>query len=347
MRQERRIPRLFSRWALCMFLAALSLAVVRPDRVAAQTSFAGVVDAVQPKIVKIYGAGGFAGLEAYQSGFLISAEGHVLTVWSYVLDTEFITVSLDDGRKFQAELVGTDPRLEIAVLKVPAEQVAFFNLHDAVELEAGDRVLTFSNLFGVATGNEPVSVLHGSVAVKTDLAARRGAFATNYKGPVYVVDAITNNPGAAGGAATDGQGRLVGMLGKELKNSLNDTWLNYAVPIGELVGSVDDIIAGRFRPRSEDDSLKKPTDAHSLATLGIVLLPNVLSKTPPFVDSVLPTSSAEKAGLRPDDLILFVNDRVATSSDTLRDELSYIDRLDPVRLIVERDKELLEVELLP
>ena len=56
-------------------------------------------------------------------------------------------------------------------------------------------MLAFSNLFGVATGDEPASVLHGIVAAKTRLEARRGVFDTPYKGPVYVVDAMTNNPG--------------------------------------------------------------------------------------------------------------------------------------------------------
>ena len=94
----------------------------------ASPSFAAVVRGVQPKIVKIYGAGGFRGLEPYQSGFLISPEGHVLTVWSYVLDTEFITVTLDDGRKFEAKLLGADPRLELALLKIEAADLPYFDL---------------------------------------------------------------------------------------------------------------------------------------------------------------------------------------------------------------------------
>jgi S1-C subfamily serine protease len=242
-------------------------------------------------------------------------------------------------------VVGADPLLEIAVLKIDGDRLPHFDLHDAVELDVGTRVLAFSNLFGVATGEEPVSVIHGNVSVKTELAARRGAFETRYQGPVYVLDAITNNPGAAGGVLTDGEGRLAGILGKELRNALNNTWLNYSVPIAEVAPSVEDILAGRFRPRSEDDSLQKPAEAHSLASLGIGLLPNVLSNTPPFVDRVVRGSPADHAGLQPDDLILFINDRVASSNETLIDELSYIDRLDPVRLIVERDRELLDVEL--
>ena len=127
----------------------------------AQGSFAQIVDQVQPKIVKIFGAGGLRGLEAYQSGFLISGEGHILTVWSYVLDSDVVTVYLNDGRKFQAEVVGMDPRTEIAVLKIDGEDLPHFNLDEAVPLEAGSRVLAFSNLYGVAFGNEPASVLKG------------------------------------------------------------------------------------------------------------------------------------------------------------------------------------------
>ena len=125
-------------------------------------TFAQVVSEHQPKMVKIYGAGGLQGFEAYQSGFLISAEGHVLTIWSYVLDTDDVVIMLDDGRKLKAELVGADPRTEIAVMKVDvADPLPHYDWKQAVSLEAGDRVLAFSNLYGVATGDEPVSVQHG------------------------------------------------------------------------------------------------------------------------------------------------------------------------------------------
>ncbi len=310
---------------------------------AASSSLADSIDLVQPKVVKIYGAGGVRGLEAYQSGILISPEGHVLTVWSYVLDSDFVTVTLDDGRKFQAELVGHDPRLEIAVLKIDAADVPCFDLSEAVEAGAGDRVLAFSNLYGVATGNEPVSVLHGVVSARTDLAARRGAYETTYRGSVYVLDAMTNNPGAAGGALTDRRGRLIGLLGKELRSSLSNTWLNYAVPASELVASVDDILAGRTTPRGPDDDRHRPTDPLTLERIGIVLVPDVLNKTPPFIDRIVPGTQAETAGLLADDLVLFVDSRIVSSCKMLADELSYFDRDDEVRLTVQRGPELVEV----
>src|SRR6187431_2080650 len=87
----------------CVLAAAAGIWLVLPGtQTLAQESYARVIDGVQPNIVKIYGAGGVQGLEHYQSGFLISAEGHVLTAWSYVLDSDEIIVMLHDGRRLTA-----------------------------------------------------------------------------------------------------------------------------------------------------------------------------------------------------------------------------------------------------
>ena len=79
--------------------------------------------------------------------------------------------------------------------------------------------------------------------------------------------------------------------------------------------------------------------------LGIVLVPDVLPRTPAFVDRVVRESPAADAGLRPDDLILSVDDRMARSAQQLKEQLSYIDRIDEVRLVVKRGLKLLEVSL--
>jgi len=310
-----------------------------------QASSADVADQAEPKTVKIYGAGGLRGLEAYQSGFLVSGEGHILTVWSYVLDSDVITIALNDGRKLAAQLVGMDPRLEIAVLKIDGMDFPHFNLDEAAALETGARVLAFNNLYGIATGNEPSSVLHGIVTAKTDLAARSGAYETVYRGPVYVLDAMTNNPGAPGGALTDRRGRLAGILGKELKNAHTGTLLNYALPVSELDQAVEDIRAGKTRPAAREENAKKPKEAVSLTLLGIQLVPDFLERTPPFVESIQTGSPAAKAGIKADDLVLFINGRIVQSCKLVNDELTFIDRLDEVRLTIQRGQELLDVTL--
>ena len=332
-------------WALMPLAAWLIMVALSYQVAAAGPSLAGQIDAVQPKIVKIYGAGGIRRLEAYQSGFLVSDEGHVLTIWSYVLDTDEVTVTLNDGRKFTAEVLGADPRLEIALLKIDAAGLDHFRLDEAVLIDAGSPVLAFSNLYGVATGDEPASVLHGTVSVVTQLQARRGVYETPYRGRVYVLDAMTNNPGAGGGALTDRNGRLAAILGKELRNSLTNTWLNYAIPIAELTDSIDALRAGQM-PRAPEEELKdKPAEPLSPALLGLVLLPDVLPKTPPFIERVRPGSPAAQAGLRRGDLVLFVGKQMVQSCKSLVRELGRIDRDDSVRLTVLRNQELIDQEL--
>ncbi len=335
-----------ARLGACALLSVSLLCVALEESLSAADSFAAVIAETQPKMVKIYGAGGPRGLESYQSGFLISDQGHIVTVWSYVLDTDYITATLDDGRKFEAKLLGADPRLDLAVLKVEARELPHFELAAGVPGEAGNRVLAFSNLFGVATGDEPASVQHGIIAVKTRLDARRGTFETPYHGSVYVLDAMTNNPGAAGGALTNLHGELLAMLGKELRSAQNNIWLNYSLPIEELRSSIEQILQGKFRP-GEDKTTTKPVDAIDLAQLGLVLVPDVLDRTPPYVDLVRADSPAGLAGVKSDDLVVFVGDNLVHSCKGFREELSRIERDSKLRIVLMRDQELVEVEIQP
>jgi S1-C subfamily serine protease len=301
---------------------------------------------VQSKVVKLFGAGGLRGLEAYQSGILISPEGHVLTVWSYVLDADDTTVVLDDGRRYTAHLVAADPLTEIAVLKCDDvhEPLPHFDLSAATGADVGTRVLAFSNLFGIATGDEPVSMLHGSVSAIAPLAARRGAFSTHFHGDVYVVDAATNNPGAAGGALTDQQGRLLGMLGKELRSEVTGTWLNYALPVEAFAPTVEAILAGRFTP-PDVNAADRPENPLTLAALGIVLVPDVVARTPPYVDRVLPDSPAALAGLKADDLLVMIDGQVTASCQDVAELVGHYEHDVSVKVAVLRDESLRQFDL--
>jgi S1-C subfamily serine protease len=312
----------------------------------ADDSLSALARDVQPKMVKIYGAGGMRGLEAYQSGMLISADGAVLTSYSYVLDSDDVAVVLDDGRRFTAKLVGADPLTEVAVLQIDpgSEKLRHFDLAGSPAVDIGARVLAFSNLFGIATGDEPVSMLQGYVSAVAPLEARRGGFSTNYRGDVYIVDAATNNPGASGGALVDSQGRLVGMLGKELRSELTGTWLNYALPVSAFAATVESIRAGDFTPRPLTDA-DRPDHPQSFAALGIVLVPDVVSRTPPYIDRVLPGSAADKAGLRPDDLLVMLDTNVVASRQQADATIERFERDATVRVSVLRDEALLEFSL--
>lgn len=300
----------------------------------------------QRKVVKIYGAGGIGGLEAYQTGILISAEGHVLTVQSYVLDTDDLAVVLDDGRKFTAELLCVDPVRELAVLKLPIENdsLSHFDLADAPLAKVGERILAVSNLFNIAGGDEPVSALQGVVSAISPLDARRGAHRASFHGNVYIVDAAANNPGAAGGALVNWRGELLGLLGKELRSSATGAWLHYAIPVDQFVGSVETMEAGGTVADASSD-LSTATDPLSLAALGIVLIPDILPRTPPYIDAIVAQSAAARAGLRPDDMLVLVEGEPTASCAAAVEQVARRESFDDVRISVLRDGELVEVTL--
>lgn len=296
------------------------------------------------KTVKLYGAGGIAGLDSYQSGFYISDQGHILTVWSTVLDVDTLIAISSDGTRNEASVVGIDPNLEIAILATGKRPSGFFDWEQTVEAQAGERVLAFSNLFGIAAGSERSSIQQGNIMAITDLQARRGFIESVYQGKVYVIDAMTNNPGAAGGALTNVDGQLLGLLGKELRDNRANIWLNYAIPMSVLRESIRQLLSGETITRAVDE--RTPADRPcSLADLGITLIPDVLSKTPAYIDLVQPNSKADRAGLQSDDLILFVNTTRIVSQASLIEELNYIDRADNLVLLVQRGRELKEFDL--
>lgn len=326
-------------WAL-----ALAVAVSHTNSPCPAQSQPEVAAAVQPQMVKIFGAGGIANLASYGTGFLVSAEGHIATVWSHVLDSDVVTIVLADGRRYYGKVLGAAPELDLAVLKIEAEGLPHFNLAEAATVGPGARVLAFSNMFKVATGDEPVSVQHGIVAARTKLTARRGRFEVPYQGPVYIVDAVTNTPGAAGGVLTTQDGRLLGMIGRELRNTDSNVWINYAIPISELRESIESIQSGRGREPAPPPAETAST-GYTALDFGILLVPDVVYRTPAYIDSILPGSLAASLDLRPDDLIVFCNDELVHSIRTLDQQLRRLQAEDDLSLIVRRGNQLVTVRL--
>ncbi|MEW4490454.1 trypsin-like peptidase domain-containing protein [Thalassoglobus sp. JC818] len=304
-------------------------------------SFSNAIDQVQPKVVKLYGAGGLKNLANYGTGVLVSPDGHIATVWNHLLDSDVVTVVLHDGRRFFGKVIGTDSKVDLAIIKIEAEELPFFNISDTSEVGPGALILAFSNVFKVATGDEPVSVMQGVVSAKTKLAARRGRYQASYDGDVYLVDAVTNNPGAAGGVLTTADGKLLGMLGRELKGTSN-TWLNYAIPFSVLEKSVNDIVAGRFSRTDELLAAADETESAGFQAIdfGFLLVPDVVARTPAYVDSVIEETEADKMGLQPDDLIVFANGELVHSIQTLQGVFQRLLPGDDLQLIVRRNNEL-------
>src|SRR5262249_35489843 len=153
----------------------------------------------------LFGSGGFQGLASYGTGAVVSSNGYILTVASHILDTPDLLVHLPDGRRFRGRVVATEPNLDVALVKIDAKDLELFGVPRAAErpiAESGTGILGFSNQFKIAEREEPMSVQRGVISGYSKLPLRRGIFEAPFTGEVYVIDAITNNPGAGGGVIT-------------------------------------------------------------------------------------------------------------------------------------------------
>jgi serine protease Do len=298
-------------------LLALLNAPARTDE-----SFSRVAEEVNQKLVKLFGSGGFKGLASYGTGVLISPDGYILTVNSHILDTRDLRVHLYDGTRYHAKVIAREPELDVALVKIDrgARKVEIEHWYDVVKAarkpvqEPGTHILAFSNQFQIATRDEPMSVQRGVIAAHSKLVGRIGVFQAAYRGDVYVIDAITNNPGAGGGVITSRKGDLLAMIGKELRNELTNTWINYAIPFNATIevpgkdGKKETTSILRVVAEKEKYKPVPPRAERELRVYhGIVLVPNVVERTPPYVEEVVVGSPADKAKIKPDDLIVYID----------------------------------------
>ncbi|MCY2938932.1 MAG: trypsin-like peptidase domain-containing protein [Planctomycetota bacterium] len=346
---------------LGLFLAAL---VLEQPAQPADAPLADVARRVDARLVKLYGAGGVKGLPAYGTGVVVSPTGYVLTINNHLLDTSSLRVHMADGTRLEAKLIAAEPELDLALLKIDdptaPDDLPYFDIGLAAKApppRPGTLVLGFSNQFQIATRDEPLTVQRGMVAAIAPLAARIGVFQVPYRGPALVVDAITNNPGAAGGALTTRQGQLLGIVGREVSNELTQTWINYAIPVWASFELTD--AQGKSRRVSLTELVEKkeaykpsnPADrarerAPSVET-GIILVPDVVERTPAYVDAVRPVSPASRAGLQPDDLILAVEGMAVPSIGAWREILSGRRPDEPMRLEIRRGDKIEQVVITP
>jgi serine protease Do len=355
-----------TRFYLTLAAAALALAGPAPQPAAAADPFHEVSEQVNQKLVKLFGSGGFRGIASYGTGILISPDGHILTVASPLLDTSELIVHLYDGRRMRAGVIVIEPELDLALVKIKTEgdrpdapaglDLPYFDFPAAAKRPPagpGDWVLAFGNMYEIAMRDEPMTVQRGVVAAYTKLHGRRGIFDFPYTGDVYMIDAITNNPGSAGGALTDRKGNLLGIVGREVRNVLSETWVNYAIPAagqveikdGEKTVTlsipefVEKAMAGTYKPVQKAKEVAGPGGYH-----GIIFVPDILDRTPPYVEEVVPGSPAARAGIRPDDLVSFVDGEPVYSIKAFHE---YIRRTRPgttVRFEVRRGDVLQTIE---
>lgn len=322
--------------AVACFAAAL------PGQAAEKTVndvFGSAVEYAQKRCVKIFGAG-IGRSEGYATGLIVSPEGHILSAHGVLLAGERIRIALPDGTLHMAEIERRSQPLQAAILKIDVKTPDYFDLAHKSAARKGDWVLAVSNAFKVADGPEPLSVNLGVMSLRTKLDGQNGVQDVPYDGDVLLIDAITSNPGAPGGAVIGVDGQLVGMIGRLMESKATSTRLNYAVPVDQLDAFFQN------KPTTETPMVVIPTNTGKAET-GIRLFALGGKRDPAYIDRVLPNSAAAAAGLKPDDLVVSIGSQLIRDTGDFKEALKTLVPGVEIDVVIKRKDDVLNLKLTP
>lgn len=241
------------------------------------------------------------------SGFIVSSDGYILTNNHVVGDADEITVVLNDGRKLEAEVVGTDPKTDIAVIKVDAEGLSTIELGDSDALEIGEWVIAVGNPFGLS---ETVTV--GVVSAK----GRQVRAAEDVYEDFIQTDAAIN-PGNSGGPLLNLEGKAIGINTMIISGSGGYMGIGLAIPINMAKSVKDQLIASGKVTRGYigimmTDVNEEIKDFFKLKNQDGVLITDVLEDSP-----------AEEGGLKRDDVILKIDGKDIKNGQGVRNIIGF------------------------
>jgi len=263
------------------------------------------------------------------SGFVWDTEGHVITNNHVVTGAGGAKVRLNDGRDYDAKVVGASPAHDIAVLRitVPDRRPAALPIGTSADLRVGQKVFAIGNPFGLDW-----SLTTGVIsALDRSLPAEDGRTIIEH---LIQTDAAIN-PGNSGGPLLDSSGRLIGINTAIFSPSGAYAGVGFAVPVDTVNRVVPQLVAkGKYtRPvlgLEIDEQLSQQLAARS-GTKGVAVV------------KVVPGSPAEAAGMRPGDVIAAIDGKPVTSAAQLVNRLDEHKVGDTVRLTVQRDGKPVEL----
>jgi serine protease Do len=310
---------------------------ISTSKVVKQTAME-VPEGMDPMFRQFFGNGSGQGFNAPRqrsekalgSGVIISPLGYILTNNHVVEGATTVTVTLHDKREFKAKVVGTDPRTDIAVLKIDGSDFPVLTLADSSKVEIGDIVLAIGNPFGVGQ-----TVTSGIVS-----ATGRSGLGIEQVEDFIQTDAPIN-PGNSGGALVDDEGHLIGINTAILAgNSGGNQGIGFAVPINMARHDMDEILAhGKVEhgylgilPQDLTPALAKAF--HSSETNGAL------------VGEITPDSPAAHSSLKQGDIIVAVNGQPIADASQLRTKIGMLDPNQTVMLKVVRNGSTQEVSVM-
>ena len=254
------------------------------------------------------------------SGVIVSPEGYVLTNNHVVDHATEITVTLKDKREMKAELVGTDPRTDIAVLKIDGTNFPHVTLGDSSRVKVGDIALAIGNPFGVG---QTVTMGIVSAMGRANLGIEEVEDFIQTDAPI--------NPGNSGGALIDDEGHLIGINTAILSgNSGGNQGIGFAVPVNLAHHVMDQILKNGKVERAYLGILPQDVTPAMARAFGAKEAKGAV------VGEITADSPAAHSDLKQGDIILAVNGKPVDDANQLRLEIGLLSPGTTVNLSVLR-----------
>lgn len=257
------------------------------------------------------------------SGVIYSADGFIITNNHVVEFADNIEVILRDGRKFAAKKIGTDPRTDIAVLKIEATNLPVLQIANSDELKVGEWVLAVGNPLGYLTSTVTAGIVSAKGRDLNLLDESPDEF--NHYNPSYKRNNVANkgieeyiqtdaavNPGNSGGALVNLMGKLVGINSAIASKTGYYSGYSFAIPSNLLTNIVGELIQhgtferGRFGISVEDLDEDHKKELNITVDKGVV------------IKEMDEKGSAKYAGLLPNDVIIEINNKPINTVDDLQ-----------------------------
>ena len=228
-------------------------------------------------------------VQQFGSGVIISSDGYIVTNNHVVQDADSIQITLNDKRIMFAKLIGNDPSSDLAIVKIEASNLPFLTYGNSDELKVGEWVLAVGNPYNLTS-----TVTAGIVSAKArDINILGGE---NTIKSFIQTDAPVN-PGNSGGALVNTSGELVGINAAIASNTGSFTGYAFAIPVNIVRKVVDDIMKYGMVQKALLGVRMQELTPKLAEKIGVNNLQGV------YVNSVMPNSAAEEAGMRQGDIM--------------------------------------------
>nr|WP_298726627.1 DegQ family serine endoprotease [uncultured Steroidobacter sp.] len=261
------------------------------------------------------------------SGFIVSADGYILTNAHVVADADEVTVRLTDRREYPAKVIGSDARTDVAVIKIDAQDLPIVHIGDHTKLKTGEWVLAIGSPFGLdntATAGI-VSATSRAVPGGTDV-------------PFIQTD-VPVNPGNSGGPLFNLRGEVVGINSMIFSQSGGYMGISFAIPIDVAMNVHDQLIKSGHVVRGRIGVVVQNVDGELAQPFGLDRPRGAL------VSAVETGGPAAHAGVKPGDVILKVDDEPIEQSNELSSYISQRRPGDETTLTVWRGKKEQELQV--